>query len=149
MCKKNEFTSATKTKISKRGCCEICGAIDNLNFDHFLPVVMGGKGTLANCRLLCNTCNRMKRDTIVPEWIPVEPFSNDITLGEYKQQVQENRENFKVLVDNAKIDNFKLYFNLCLDMLNDNKTVKDCLKVITKKTNANYAEKIRKSLATR
>lgn len=147
---KIEFSKATKTKVAKRDCCETCGAIDNLHFDHFVPVAMGGKGTLANCRLLCSTCNSLiKRDNIVPEWIPVQPFSNDITLGEYKIQVKENRENFKAIVENAKIENFKKYLELSLDMINGGASVKDCLKVLTKKTNAKYAEKIRKNLATR
>ncbi len=146
---KIEFSKATKTKVAKRDCCETCGAVDNLNFDHFLPVAMGGKGTLANCRLLCSACNRIKSDTIVPDWIPVQPFPNDITLGEYRIQVKENRENFKAIVENAKIENFKKYLELSLDMINGGATVKDCLKMLTKKTNAKYAEKIRKKLATR
>jgi hypothetical protein len=42
------------------GACIKCGSTENLNVDHVVPVVAGGKPTLDNLQLLCWPCNRKK-----------------------------------------------------------------------------------------
>jgi hypothetical protein len=44
-------------------CCE-CGATFDLQYDHILPVALGGATTLENLQLLCADCNRRKSDSI-------------------------------------------------------------------------------------
>ena len=47
------------------GKCSICGATDELHFDHILPFVKGGTSlTAANVQLLCARHNLAKRDRI-------------------------------------------------------------------------------------
>jgi len=46
------------------GRCVSCGAEDDLQFDHVIPVARGGGNTEANVQILCGTCNRRKGDAI-------------------------------------------------------------------------------------
>lgn len=59
--------SAVKLEVWKRdrGSCVLCGARDNLHFDHDLPFSKGGSSILvANIRLLCARHNLEKHDRI-------------------------------------------------------------------------------------
>lgn len=59
--------SAIKQEVYKRdrGQCVICGATDNLHFDHELPFSVGGSSlTAKNVRLLCARHNLEKSDKI-------------------------------------------------------------------------------------
>lgn len=42
------------------GQCVKCGSIDNLEYDHFIPVYHNGESTKGNVVLLCQDCNRKK-----------------------------------------------------------------------------------------
>jgi hypothetical protein len=42
------------------GRCVSCGSKERLQFDHVIPVALGGAGTLDNLQLLCATCNGSK-----------------------------------------------------------------------------------------
>jgi hypothetical protein len=42
------------------GRCVRCGSQRNLEFDHVIPVALGGSHTARNLQLLCETCNREK-----------------------------------------------------------------------------------------
>jgi hypothetical protein len=42
------------------GHCVKCGTNQSLEFDHVIPVTMGGANTARNLQLLCETCNRSK-----------------------------------------------------------------------------------------
>lgn len=42
------------------GRCVECGNQEKLEFDHIIPVAMGGGSTSRNLQLLCETCNRRK-----------------------------------------------------------------------------------------
>lgn len=46
------------------GKCAKCGSQENLEFDHIIPVSKGGSNTARNIELLCERCNREKRDNI-------------------------------------------------------------------------------------
>ena len=59
--------SIVKQEVWKRdaGKCVICGAIDNLHFDHDIPFSKGGSSLVAhNIRLLCARHNLAKSDKI-------------------------------------------------------------------------------------
>lgn len=47
------------------GKCVRCGSQENLEYDHIIPVSKGGSSTKRNVQLLCEKCNRTKRDRIV------------------------------------------------------------------------------------
>jgi 5-methylcytosine-specific restriction endonuclease McrA len=42
------------------GRCTSCGGNQNLEFDHIIPLSMGGSNTARNLQLLCERCNRAK-----------------------------------------------------------------------------------------
>lgn len=59
--------SAVKLEVWKRdqGRCVICGATDELHFDHVIPYSLGGASMVAeNVQLLCARHNLQKRDRI-------------------------------------------------------------------------------------
>jgi hypothetical protein len=59
--------SAVKLEVwtRDRGCCVLCGAKDNLHFDHDVPYSKGGTSLMAkNIRLLCARHNLSKSDNI-------------------------------------------------------------------------------------
>jgi|SRR5438876_2767443 len=43
-----------------QGRCTKCGSRERLEFDHIVPVSMGGSSTARNLELLCENCNRQK-----------------------------------------------------------------------------------------
>jgi hypothetical protein len=60
--------TAVKLDVWKRdsGKCVVCGATDELHFDHVLPFSLGGTSlTAANVQLLCARHNLEKHDSIV------------------------------------------------------------------------------------
>jgi hypothetical protein len=46
------------------GICQTCGSRELLQFDHILPVAMGGSDEPENLQLLCADCNRAKGGTL-------------------------------------------------------------------------------------
>lgn len=46
------------------GRCAECGAAFDLQFDHVIPVALGGATSEANLQLLCGSCNRVKGATL-------------------------------------------------------------------------------------
>ena len=47
------------------GKCVKCGSQESLEYDHIIPFSKGGSSTERNIQLLCEKCNRSKRDDIV------------------------------------------------------------------------------------
>ncbi len=50
--------------VRDAGRCVRCGAEDDLQFDHVIPVAKGGGNALENVQVLCGDCNRLKSDGI-------------------------------------------------------------------------------------
>ena len=64
--KRESIPQHVKDKVWKRdaGVCIECGSNEKLEFDHIIPVSKGGSSTYRNIQLLCEPCNRKKRDKI-------------------------------------------------------------------------------------
>jgi hypothetical protein len=46
------------------GRCAECGSTFDLQYDHIIPVAMGGAHTVENLQILCSLCNQRKGKTI-------------------------------------------------------------------------------------
>jgi hypothetical protein len=44
--------------------CVQCGSDEDLQFDHILPVSLGGATSVQNLQILCGACNRAKSDAL-------------------------------------------------------------------------------------
>ena len=57
---------SVRIEVWKRddGMCARCGSRERLEYDHIIPIVKGGSNTARNIELLCEVCNRKKRDNI-------------------------------------------------------------------------------------
>ncbi len=51
--------------VRDEGRCVRCGAEEELQFDHVIPVAKGGGNSMENVQVLCGDCNRLKSDQIV------------------------------------------------------------------------------------
>jgi hypothetical protein len=60
--KREVITSDIKMFVWQRdaGSCVECSSNENLEFDHVIPLAMGGSNSARNLQLLCETCNRRK-----------------------------------------------------------------------------------------
>jgi hypothetical protein len=47
------------------GACRQCGAKSDLQYDHLIPVSLGGANTEDNLQILCAACNRQKGASVV------------------------------------------------------------------------------------
>lgn len=62
---RKEFTAKTKEAAAKRanGKCEECGRrlqYGEAQYDHGIPLALGGQSDLDNCRCLCKSCHLAK-----------------------------------------------------------------------------------------
>jgi hypothetical protein len=46
------------------GACQQCGESFDIQYDHVIPLAMGGSSTIENLQLLCGSCNRRKGATL-------------------------------------------------------------------------------------
>jgi hypothetical protein len=44
--------------------CVLCGATENIQFDHILPIALGGATSAENLQILCADCNHAKSDAL-------------------------------------------------------------------------------------
>ena len=47
------------------GACRACGGKNDLQYDHVIPVSMGGANSVENMQILCGSCNRRKGASVV------------------------------------------------------------------------------------
>lgn len=64
--------------------CKSCVDFSLVEFDHFIPVKLGGKTEVSNMLPACKTCNRSKRDKMPQDWI-VKKFGQTIGKEIYNE----------------------------------------------------------------
>jgi hypothetical protein len=81
-CQKVQRTTARRKSLrdavtAKHGASHCWHCASSLSggaaFDHLVPVERGGLSTVANCRWVCDTCNRAKGSKLLDEWTPPVP----------------------------------------------------------------------------
>ena len=60
------LSSELRKSVWKRdgGTCQSCGATEDLQFDHIIPVSLGGANSLDNLQVMCTRCNLQKGTSI-------------------------------------------------------------------------------------
>ena len=63
---REHIAESTRHVVWRRdeGKCTSCGSRFRLEFDHIIPVAMGGGSKVRNLQLLCESCNRIKGATL-------------------------------------------------------------------------------------
>lgn len=64
--KGKEFYRGTRRRIKKNKCVW-CNSIENLEYDHIIPIGKNGSNDDKNCQILCKKCNLLKRNLDYPE----------------------------------------------------------------------------------
>ncbi len=64
--RRETIPQAVKEEVWRRdsGRCATCGGQERIEFDHIIPLAMGGSNTVRNLQLLCERCNRQKSASI-------------------------------------------------------------------------------------
>ena len=94
-------SSLRKEVISRDNCrCRACGLpdVDNLQADHIVPEIRGGKDTLNNLQALCGICNNRKGTTDVGMLPILPPIDNTITVSELFNDITIRRDAFNILL---------------------------------------------------
>lgn len=67
------------------GKCCACGSSAHVEYDHIIPVSLGGTSETSNLQLLCRTCNRKKRTRVATHAQPLRSLEGE---GETEDQNQ-------------------------------------------------------------
>lgn len=67
------------------GKCNQCSSINDIEYDHVIPVSKGGESVIDNIQLLCRPCNRKKR-------VSVASATQDEKQRSLEKRREENRE---------------------------------------------------------
>jgi hypothetical protein len=64
--RRSAIPASVRTEVWRRdqGRCVRCGSQERLEYDHMIPIALGGSNTARNIELLCETCNRSKSASI-------------------------------------------------------------------------------------
>lgn len=60
----NVFNRQVRKTLTEDSCCVKCGSKDKLHIDHIIPKSKGGKNSLDNIQILCQTCNLKKGNRV-------------------------------------------------------------------------------------
>ena len=63
---RTSISSDVRREVWRRdeGKCVKCGSRERLEYDHIIPISIGGSNTARNIELLCEACNRIKSSAI-------------------------------------------------------------------------------------
>lgn len=72
----NDFTEDDWSKIleSFDKKCSYCGRRTKLEQEHIVPITKGGSHTMTNIIPACKSCNSSKRQRLLDNWYPLQPF---------------------------------------------------------------------------
>jgi 5-methylcytosine-specific restriction endonuclease McrA len=89
-----DVSPALRIQILKRDghACTSCGATDDLEIDHILPVKGGGGNDPENLQVLCAPCNRAKRDSVNTAVNKCKQVSTGITHTDTEADTEEEKK---------------------------------------------------------
>jgi HNH endonuclease len=75
-------------------CCEYCGSLENLSWDHIIPRARGGRDDVDNHVLACRKCNSSKGCKELYEWYGIDRKDElpRIVAGKYLKMLYEIHE---------------------------------------------------------
>lgn len=87
--------------------CQLCGATENLTFDHIIPKIRGGGNSWDNLCIMCGPCNVAKGSRIIKGLIPlsVEPPQYN------SSQVYDLQPGMKTFFGTVEASGFVGHFN--------------------------------------
>lgn len=92
------FSTVQRREIFKKfnHACAVCGLadIELLEADHFLAYENGGKTRVDNGTCLCTLCNRIKGNTIIPEYYRLQPRKPVTCNNDMYAAMQQDRKRF-------------------------------------------------------
>jgi hypothetical protein len=71
--------------------CACCNSLENLTFDHIIPIALGGSNKLENGQILCKSCNVVKGSWII--------FLEDLKMKILGHEVPQSKEKPKTSIN--------------------------------------------------
>lgn len=82
--REHEFTNKQRRELLRHagGQCQMCGATENLQADHVVPIWNGGTNALDNGQILCRPCHNQKtRADVLAYWQACSSPPADLTIS--------------------------------------------------------------------
>jgi len=90
----SDIVREDKKMLKADKCCIYCNCIEDLTFDHIIPLSRGGPDMISNQVLACKKCNSSKSDKDIFEWYGLDKKDEipRLVMGKYLKLVYDFHE---------------------------------------------------------